>query len=90
MITNKQEYRQAFEKIDVLLAEMGDDANKQSEARLLAEEIQEYEKKNISFPMPTTLLGMIELKMYEMNLKRKDLAKSAGGRSLPYFRNHEW
>jgi HTH-type transcriptional regulator/antitoxin HigA len=28
--------------------------------------------------MPTTLLGMIELKMYEMNLKRKDLASLLG------------
>ena len=28
--------------------------------------------------MPTTLLGMIELKMYEMNLKRKDLASMLG------------
>ena len=78
MITNKKEYRQAFEKIDVLLSEMGDDANKQRDARLLAEEIQDYEKNNISFPMPTTLLGMIELKMYEMNLKRKDLASLLG------------
>ncbi len=78
MIKNKKEYRQAFEKIDVLLSEMGDDLEKQKEARSLAEEIQEYEKDNISFPAPTTLLGMIELKMYEMKLKRKDLAVILG------------
>jgi len=77
MINNKKEYRQALEKIDLLLAEMGDD-NKQQEARSLAEQIQEYEKNNISFPAPTTLLGMIELKMYEMKLKRKDLAVMLG------------
>ncbi len=78
MIKNKKEYRQAFDKINTLLSEMGDNLEKQQETRLLAEEIQEYEKGNISFPVPTTLLGMIELKMYEMKLKRKDLAVMLG------------
>ncbi|WP_373515476.1 type II toxin-antitoxin system HigA family antitoxin [Persicitalea sp.] len=78
MIKTKNEYRQAFDKIDILISEMGDDLERQKEARLLAEEIQEYEKDNISFPAPTTLLGMIEFKMYEMKLKRKDLAIMLG------------
>lgn len=56
MIKNKKEYRQAFEKIDILLSEMGDDIEKQKEARSLAEEIQAYEKDHVSFPAPTTLL----------------------------------
>jgi len=78
MINNEKEYRQAFEKIDILLADMGDNLEKQKEARSLAEKIQDYEKAHISFPVPTTLLGMIELKMYEMKLKRKDLAAMLG------------
>jgi HTH-type transcriptional regulator / antitoxin HigA len=72
------ELKAAFKTLDQLLAEMGDDKEKQSHAQLLAEVIQEYEKKYVSFPTPTTLIGMVELKMYEMKLKRQDLAALLG------------
>ncbi len=77
-IHTETELKAAFNSLDKLIAEMGEDTDKQAQAKLLAEAIQEYEKENVSFPMPTTLIGMIELKMYEMKLKRQDLAVMLG------------
>ena len=78
MIHTETDLKTAFTTFDNLIAEMGDDTAKQAEARALAEAIQDYEKKYVSFPAPTTLIGMIELKMYEMKLKRQDLAALLG------------
>ena len=78
MITNELELKMAFNQLDKLIAEMGEDANKQAQAKQLAEAIQRYEKEYVSFPLPTTLIGMIELKMYEMKLKQRDLALILG------------
>ncbi|MCD8538914.1 MAG: helix-turn-helix domain-containing protein [Leadbetterella sp.] len=44
--------------------------------RTLALEAQAYEKSIYAIPAPSTLEGMIELKMYEMKLRQKDLAKT--------------
>lgn len=73
-ITNETEYKQAFREFDALIAQMGDDAEMQKKAKVLAERIQAYEQAFMAFPKPATLTGMIELKMYEMKLKQKDLA----------------
>lgn len=78
MIKNELELKTAFNQLDTLIATMGDDLDKQAQARLLAETIQSYEKEYVSFPLPTTLIGMIELKMYEMKLKQRDLAVILG------------
>jgi HTH-type transcriptional regulator / antitoxin HigA len=77
-ITNELELKTAFNQLDTLIANMGEDADKQAQARLLAEAIQSYEKEYVSFPLPTTLIGMIEFKMYEMKLKQRDLALILG------------
>ena len=53
MITNELELKTAFNQLDKLIAEMGEDANKQAQAKQLAEAIQIYEKKYVSFPLPT-------------------------------------
>jgi len=37
--------------------------------------VKTYEDANFTIPMPQTLQGLIELKMYEKKLKQKDLAK---------------
>ncbi|MBL7818846.1 MAG: helix-turn-helix domain-containing protein [Saprospiraceae bacterium] len=78
IIQTETELKAAFALLDQLLTEMGDDTAKQAEAKLLAEAIQEYESQYVSFPLPTSLIGMIELKMYEMKLKRQDLALLLG------------
>jgi HTH-type transcriptional regulator / antitoxin HigA len=80
-IKTTTQLKTAFKTFDKLIAEMGDDAAKQAQAKSLAEAIQSYEKENVSFPMPTTLIGMIELKMYEMRLKQRDLADLLGVKS---------
>lgn len=43
--------------------------------RKLSLEAQAYEKSIYTIPSPSTFEGMIELRMYEMKLKQKDLAK---------------
>lgn len=78
IIKTELELKDAFNTLDKLIAEMGDDTNKQAQAKVLAEAIQSYEKEYVSFPLPTTLIGMIELKMYEMKLKQRDLAAILG------------
>lgn len=37
--------------------------------------VKGYEEVNITIPMPQTVQGLIELKMYERKLKQKELAK---------------
>jgi HTH-type transcriptional regulator/antitoxin HigA len=37
--------------------------------------VKEYEDIHCSIPMPQTLQGLIELKMYERKMKQKDIAK---------------
>jgi HTH-type transcriptional regulator / antitoxin HigA len=78
IIKTELELKEAFNTLDKLIAEMGDDTDKQAQAKVLAEAIQSYEKEYVSFPLPTTLIGMIELKMYEMKLKQRDLAMVLG------------
>lgn len=75
IISTETDSKQAFDQFDELIVRMGDDLALQQEARALAEAIQAYEQTHIAFPKPTTLAGMIELKMYERRLKQKDLAK---------------
>jgi HTH-type transcriptional regulator/antitoxin HigA len=41
----------------------------------LALTAQDYEQQKYVIAVPTTLNGMIEMRMYEMRLKQKDLAK---------------
>ena len=48
-ITNELELKMAFNQLDTLIANMGDDVDKQAQARLLAEAIQSYEKEYVSF-----------------------------------------
>ncbi|MFX8820916.1 hypothetical protein ABTM55_19290, partial [Acinetobacter baumannii] len=37
--------------------------------------VKAYEDANFTIPMPQTVQGLIELKMYEKKLKQKELAK---------------
>jgi HTH-type transcriptional regulator / antitoxin HigA len=78
IIENEVQYKQAFKEFDALILTMNEDVSKQRQARQLAEAIQQYEMRFISFPKPTTVVGLIELKMYEMRIKQKDLAELLG------------
>lgn len=37
--------------------------------------VKEYEDENYTIPLPQTVQGLIELKMYEKKLKQKEMAK---------------
>jgi len=77
-ILNETDYKNAFAQFDSLVAQMDGKPELQTQARELAEAIQAYERAFVPFPKPTTLTGMIELRMYEMKLKQKDLANLLG------------
>ena len=53
VIQTESELKAAFNAFDKLIAEMGEDVEKQAQARLLAEAIQAYEKENVHFPPVT-------------------------------------
>jgi HTH-type transcriptional regulator/antitoxin HigA len=79
LINTLQEYREALQQFDALLAQDIDNTPAlQEPARLLAEAIQDYEVRMEEAPLPqakpTTLPAMIELKRQQQHLKQKELA----------------
>lgn len=74
---------------EALLAEI-DTLQKKGEATLTAQELsalrelalkaQTYEEQHYPVPAPKTLVGMIELRLYEMKLRQRDAAKLLGVR----------
>lgn len=59
-------------------AKGGFDALTPKESKLLdgyTETVRVYEEQNYVLPMPESLQGILQLKMYEKRLKQKDLAK---------------
>lgn len=78
ILQTEADYKQAFAEFDQLVQTMDTSPEWQSRTRTLAEAIQAYEAAHVAFPKPTTLSSMIELKMYEMKLKQKDLAQLLG------------
>jgi HTH-type transcriptional regulator/antitoxin HigA len=46
-----------------------------ADVRTLALSAQSYEQEKYVIEAPTTLTGMIEMRMFELRLKQKDLAK---------------
>lgn len=78
----KKEFVVAEEKMNAILASA---TKKGGFARLSKKEVvdlkkytqivEAYEAVNFSIPMPQTVQGLIELKMYENKLKQKELAK---------------
>lgn len=47
----------------------------QNELDRYTQTVNSYEEENYSIPLPETLQGLLELKMYEKKLKQKDLAE---------------
>ena len=75
--TTHQQYVHANLRLEELLKEIGDhnpeDAPIMMELAEVSDLIEKYEEVHFPIGMPT-LQEMIELRMFEMNLKRKDLA----------------
>lgn len=76
-INNQADYNEVMAKINGLMAKGSKGASSKDLAliRELALLAQDYEHKRYTVEAPTTLEGMIEMKMFEMKLKQKDLAK---------------
>lgn len=79
-IANEKDYKLALKKVDQIM-KLGASKITISQAKqitILAKTIQFYEKNIYTVTPPTTLAGMIELRMYEMKLKQIELAKILG------------
>lgn len=79
-IENERDYNATMKKIDALMkkGEKNLTDEEADEIRVLALAAQAYEKSIYTIPAPKTLEGLIELKMYERQLKQKELAKLLG------------
>ena len=80
MINNKSDYNAVMKRIDVLMKKGEGNLIKKenTELRRLSIEAQAYEKSIYHIPAPSTIEGMIELRMYEMKLKQHQLAQKLG------------
>lgn len=79
-ISNEKSYKLALKKVDDLM-KLGSQKitfDQAKEITTLAKSIQTYEKNLYTITPPTTLAGMIELRMYEMKFKQVELAKLLG------------
>jgi HTH-type transcriptional regulator / antitoxin HigA len=79
-IKSEAQYRRAMAEILNLMnkGEANLSKSQTNKLRKLAVAAQSYEKSIYIIPPPTTLEGMIELKMYERRLKQKELAELMG------------
>lgn len=79
-ISSERDYNAVMQEIHTLM--------KKGEKNLIEKDIhhlqslvtaaQNYEEAHYKLPMPTTLTGMIEMKMFEMNFKQKEMAALLG------------
>ena len=79
-ITTEAQHAEMLEKIDGLMrkGEKNVTEKESEEIRAIGTALQKYEQSIYTIPTPGTLEGMIELRMYEMRLKQKDLAETLG------------
>lgn len=77
MINNEGHYADVMSHINNLMVKGSTKVSPQEleKIRQLALAAQDYEQNKYFIEAPTTLIGMIEMRMYEMKLKQKDLAK---------------
>ena len=80
-ITNKKQYQNATERIEVLLKVIGNDTDPKDpkfiELDNLSDIVAEYEEVQYPIPKPE-LIETIKLRMFERGLKQKDLARILG------------
>lgn len=79
-IIKEAEYKKVMDEILTLMNKgEGNLTKKESnQLRSMALAAQAYEKSIYTIPPPSTIEGMIELRMYEQKLKQRDLAKLLG------------
>jgi HTH-type transcriptional regulator/antitoxin HigA len=76
-IATEKEYVATMQKIDTLMkkGEKNLTDKEAKEIKTLALAAEAYEKEIYTIPAPKTLLGLIELEMFERRLKQKELAR---------------
>lgn len=76
-IKNEADYTNVISNIDDLMRKGSTAVSKEElrHIRKLALAAQEFEQEKYVIEAPSTLVGMIEMRMFEMKLKQKDLAK---------------
>ncbi|RDC56608.1 helix-turn-helix domain-containing protein [Pedobacter chinensis] len=76
-IKKEANYNTVMAKIDSLMAKGSENVSQEelAEIRHLALLAQAYEQEKHEIRPPSTLAGIIEMRMYELKLKQKDLAK---------------
>lgn len=76
-ISTESAYKKVMTKIDTLMIKGSKNVTKTelSEIRKLALAAQNYEANKFVIDAPSTLTGMIEMKMYENKLRQKDVAR---------------
>ena len=76
-ISSEGDYASIMSKIDKLMAKGSENVSKKelTEIRDLALKAQAYEKGKFVIAPPTTFAGIIEMKMYDMQLIQTQLAK---------------
>ncbi|HVV04775.1 MAG TPA: helix-turn-helix domain-containing protein [Puia sp.] len=76
-IQTNADYGNVMSRIDNLMSKGSANVSKAelAEIRKLALAAQQYEQSKYPVKSPTTLAGIIEMRMYEMKLKQKDLAR---------------
>ncbi|WP_295769209.1 helix-turn-helix domain-containing protein [uncultured Mucilaginibacter sp.] len=76
-IKSDGDYQTVMTKIDGLMAKGSENVTQEElqEIRELAKQAQAFEQEKYEVEAPTTLIGMVEMRMFEMKLKQRDLAQ---------------
>lgn len=76
-IISEAGYQEIMAKIDTLMGKGSENVSQEelAEIRSLALAAQKYEQEKYTVEAPNTLAGMIEMRMFEMRLKQKELAQ---------------
>ena len=85
-IVSVAQYEKALREIESFMNAFSDGENTTNDAKIaeLAKAIEEYEDRHVVMPMPLviqkpeTVPDVIELKMFEKKMKRKEMAKLLG------------
>ncbi len=75
--TSETDYKAVMSRIDMLMAKGSENVSKNelAEIRSLALKAQAYEKSKFAIEPPKTFAGIIEMRMYDMQLRQTQLAK---------------
>ncbi len=76
-ITSEKDYKIVMDRINTAMSKGSSVVSKTElrEIRKNAVAAQKYEQTTFTISAPTTIAGIIEMKMFEMKLKQKDLSR---------------